>query len=180
MHNRHPSSGTALQHRQRCGFARSDAGSGVASLEDSGCALIMRFHTLTPISGPYASTVRGIPGGGLPWAVAAGSGSLSHDGHLIVRIRGLVLSSDPSVPVSLRGKNPFPAFRAVVSCLSTGPDGTATVTNVSTGDFGASPDGNSDIEARVSLPRPCTAPILLVTGPSGAGNWFAVTRDPAG
>lgn len=151
---------------------------GVALLEDSHCTLIMKFDTLTTVAGPYANSanaVRGIAGGGLPWVMEAGSGSLSRDGHLLVRIRGLVLSSHPSVPASLRGKNPFPAFRAVVSCLSIGPDGTAAITNVSTGDFEASPLGNSDIDARVSLPQPCIAPIVLVTGPSGAERWFAVT-----
>jgi hypothetical protein len=151
---------------------------GVAVLEDSDCSLIMRFDTLTPVAGPYATSanaVRGIAGGGLPWVVEAGSGSLSRDGHLLVRIRGLVVASDPSVPVSLRGTNPFPAFRAVVSCLSIGTDGAAAITNVSTGDFEANPDGNADIDARVSLPQPCIAPIVLVTGPSGAESWFAVT-----
>lgn len=150
---------------------------GIAASEDSGRALIMTFDTLTPVSGPYASSanaVRGIPGGSLPWVLGVGSGSLSRDGHLLVRIRGLVLASDPSVPAALRGTNPFPAFRAVVSCLSIGPDG-AAIANVSTGDFEASPSGNSDIDARVSLPRPCIAPIVLVTGPSGAESWFAVT-----
>jgi hypothetical protein len=149
-----------------------------ASSEDSGCDLIMKFDTLTPAAGPpanSASAVRGIAGGGLPWALEAGSGSISRDGHLLVRIRGLVLARHPSVPVSLRGTNPFPAFRAVVSCLSIGPDGTAAIANVSTGDFEASSHGNSDIDARVSLPQPCTAPIVLVTGPSGAESWFAVT-----
>jgi hypothetical protein len=147
-------------------------------MEDANRALIMKFGTLTPSAGPYAGSpdaVRGIAGGRLPWAVEAGSGSLSLDDHLLVRIRGLVLASDPSVPKALRGTNPFPAFRAVVSCLSSDPDGTATIRNVSTGDFEASSSGNSDIDARLSLPRPCIAPILLVTGPSGVDRWLAVT-----
>lgn len=151
---------------------------GVALLEDSHRTLIMKFDTLTTVAGPYASSanaVRGIAGGGLPWVVEAGSGSLSRDGHLLMRIRGLVLASHPSVPATLRGKNPFPAFRAVVSCLSIGADGTAAVANVSTGDFEANSCGDADIDARVSLPQPCIAPIVLVTGPSGAERWFAVT-----
>jgi hypothetical protein len=138
----------------------------------------MKFDTLTPVAGPYAGSanaVRGIARCGLPWVVEAGSGSLSLDDHLLVRIRGLVLASASSVPQALRGTNPFPAFRVVVSCLSLGPDGTATIRNVSTGDFEADSRGNSDINARLSLPRPCIAPILLVTGPSGVGRWLAVT-----
>jgi hypothetical protein len=151
---------------------------GDAISEDWGSSLIMTFDTMTPVAGPYAgavNAVRGIAGAGLPWVLAGGSGSLSRDGHLLVRIRGLVLASHPSVPVSLRGTNPFPSFRAVVSCLSVGPDGTVAIANVGTGEFEASSSGNSDIDARVSLPQPCTAPILLVLGPSGAEHWLAVT-----
>ena len=147
-------------------------------MEDQDRALIMKFDTLTTVAGPYAgsgSAIRGIAGGRLPWVVETGSGSLTLDGHLIVRIRGLVLADDPPVPRSLRGTNPFPAFRVVVSCLSVGPDGTAAVSNVSTGDFDADSSGNSDIEARLSPPRPCVAPILLVTGPTGVEHWLAVT-----
>ena len=55
-------------------------------MDDSGYALIMKFDTLTPAAGSDA--VRGIAGGGLPWVVTAGSGSLSRDDHLLVRIRG--------------------------------------------------------------------------------------------
>ncbi|HEY7142835.1 MAG TPA: hypothetical protein VH637_01185 [Streptosporangiaceae bacterium] len=137
----------------------------------------MTFSTLTPVTGPHANpaAVRGIPGGVLPWRIASGSGSLSRDGHLRVLIRGLVLASDPPVPASLRGTNPFPAFRAVLSCLSTGQDGAAAVANVSTGDFEASTAGDCEIDARVSIPHPCLAPIVLVTGPAGAENWVAVT-----
>lgn len=156
------------------------AGPGGASSEDPCCDLVMKFDTLTPTAGPSANganTVRGIAGGGLPWVLEAGSGSLSHDGHLVVRIRGLVLASDLLVPASLRGTNPFPAFQVVVSCLSIGPLGTAVITNVSTGDFEANSGGNSDIDARVNLPKPSTAPIVLVTGPGGAQSWFAVTGE---
>lgn len=150
---------------------------GVTYVEDADYALIMEFDTLTPVAsrpaGP-ARAVRGIAGGGLPWVVADGSGSLSHDHHLLVRIRGLVLASVPPVPPALRGTNPFPAFRVVVSCLGTGPDGTTAVRNVSTGDFKADSRGNSDIDARLSLPRPCVEPILLVTGPTGVEFCLAV------
>jgi len=158
------------------------AAPGSTCTGDSGCDLIMKFDTLTPATGGHANSdnlVRGIAAGALPWVIKSGSGSLSRYGHLVVRVRGLVLASNPSVPASLRGVNPFPAFRAVVSWLSIGSDGAAAVTNVSTGDFEANSCGNSDIEARVSLPQPCAAPIVLVTGPPGAEFWFAVTGDEA-
>ena len=74
---------------------------------------------------------------------------------------------------ALQGTNPIPDFRAIVSCQSIGADGTATVANVSTAPFPASPTGNADINATVSLPSPCIAPIVFVTSPGGA--WFAAT-----
>jgi len=35
--------------------------------------------------------------------------------------------------------------------------------------------GDSTINAQVSLPQPCIAPIVFVTGPTGTDVWFAVT-----
>jgi hypothetical protein len=145
---------------------------------DPGSGTILKFDTMTPVSGPYAgpaSPVRLIPGGGLPWVLTAGTGSLSRDGHLLVRVCGLVLASHHSVPAALRGTNPFPAFRASVSCQCIDASGRATVASISTGDFMADASGDSQIEARVILPRPCIAPIVFVTGPSGVEGWLAVT-----
>jgi hypothetical protein len=156
---------------------------GVAASVDLDPAMVLAFGRMTPVHGQYvgpANPVRGIPGAGLPWVLSAGSGSLDRDGHLLVRVRGLVLASQPDVPPALRGTNPFPAFRAVVSCQGIGPGDTATVTNVSTGDFETSTSGDLEIDARVSLPRPCIAPVVFITGPSGVGLWFAVTAGPLG
>lgn len=151
---------------------------GVAAAADPGPATVLKFDTMTPVTGPYVGTanpVRGVPGGGLPWVLTAGTGSLKGNGHLLVRVRGLVLASQAPVPPALQGTNPFPDFRAVVSCQSIGAGNTAAVTNVFTGDFKASSTGNSRIDARISLPKPCIAPIVFVTGPTGVGVWFAVT-----
>ncbi len=92
-----------------------------------------------------------------------------------MKVRGLVLADQPSVPAALRGTNPFPDFRAIVSCQSIGADGSAAITNISTDNFSADAAGNSNIDAMVSLPQPCIAPIIFVTGPAGVGVWFAVT-----
>ncbi len=137
---------------------------------------ILKFTTMTPVTGPYvgtASPIRMVPGGGFPWMITAGTGSLHSDGHLLVHVRGLVLADQPSVPAGLQGTNPIPRFRAIVSCQSISAGGTATVSNVSTAQFPASSKGNADINATVSLPRPCIAPIVFVTSPGGA--WFAAT-----
>jgi hypothetical protein len=143
-----------------------------------GPATVLQFSTMTPVTGPYVGTanpVRGVAGGGLPWVLTAGSGSLKRDGHLLVQVRGLVLARQAPVPPALQGTNPFPAFRALVSCQSIGAGNTAAITNISTGDFKADTAGDSTINATVSLPRPCIAPIVFVTGPTGTDVWFAVT-----
>jgi hypothetical protein len=119
-----------------------------------------------------ANPLRGVPGGGLPWIIASTRGSLQADGHLVVRVRGLVLADQPPVPAALQGTNPIPDFQAIVSCQSIGASNSASIANVITGAFTASRDGNSKIHARVSLPRPCIAPIVFVTGP---GIWLAAT-----
>jgi hypothetical protein len=151
---------------------------GGAFAEDPGLAKILTFDLMTPVAGPYigsANAIRGIPGGGLPWMLRSSNGSLSREGRLRVRVRGLVLASKPAVPENLRGTNPFPAFRAIVSCLTTATGDNAALTNISTGEFEASAAGDWSIDARVSLPEPCIAPIVLVIGPSGVESWLAVT-----
>ena len=87
-------------------------------------------------------------------------------------MRGLVLADQPPVPAALQGTNPIPDFQAIVSCQSIGASNSASIANVITGAFTASRDGNSKIHARVSLPRPCIALIVFVTGP---GIWLAAT-----
>jgi hypothetical protein len=136
---------------------------------------ILRFDVMAPVTGPYVGTsnpIRMVPGGGLPWMITSGTGSLSRDGRLQVHVRGLVLADNPAVPANLRGTNPIPDFEAIVSCQSiTG--GNATITNVTTAQFPASTRGNATIRARVKLPRPCIAPVVFVASPAGA--WFAAT-----
>ena len=71
------------------------------------------------------------------------------------------------------GANPSPTFRGVVSSLSSNAAGEPTTVNVATDPVPATMTGNAEIEAKVTLPSPCFAPIVFVT--SGGGNWFAVT-----
>src|SRR5260370_39245456 len=120
-------------------------------------ATILRFDTMSPVTGPYvgaANPLRGIPGGGLPWIITAGKGSLKSNGDLFITVRGLVLADQAPVPVSLRGINPVPQFHAVVSCQSIGASDSAVVANVTTAAFAADSAGNSRINADVSLPHP--------------------------
>jgi hypothetical protein len=132
-----------------------------------GPANVLKADTLAGVTGPYvgsANPIRGVNGGGIPWDIAEGKAVLSADGHLEVKVEGLVLATT--------GTNPVTTFRGLVSC-QTIVDGAAAVVNVPTDAFRASPAGDSKIEAMVTLPSPCFAPIVFVTSPGGA--WFAVT-----
>jgi hypothetical protein len=130
---------------------------------------VLEFETMAPVSGAFVGTtlIRGVPGGGAPWVISAGQGSVDTDGNLEVQVTGLVLA--PSVPAPFGGTNPVPNFKGIVSCLNS--DGTTT--NVSTGAFPASSNGNAEIQAKVDLPNPCFAPIIFVA--ASFGPWFAVT-----
>jgi hypothetical protein len=136
---------------------------------------VLEFNTMVAVSGPFvgaANPIRGIKGGGLPWQLAGASGRLGSNGRLDVEVHGLVLLNSAPVPPALQGTNPIPSFRAIVSCLAI-TAGTPTITNVATGPFPATATGDSQIEATVSLPSPCVAPIIFV-GPSPT-TWFAAT-----
>jgi hypothetical protein len=95
------------------------------------------------------------------------------EGRIEVKVRGLVLADDPTVPAARRLTNPIPNFRAVVSCLTVDASGGAATVNVTTGDFPATTTGDAEIEAAIELPSPCIAPVVFVTSPGG--SWFAVT-----
>jgi hypothetical protein len=136
---------------------------------------ILKFDVMAPVTGPYVGTgnpIRMVSGGGLPWMITAATGFLTRDGRVQIHVRGLVLADSPAVPVGLRGINPIADFEAIVSCQSIS-GGMATVINVTTGQFPASMRGNADVRARVTLPRPCIAPIVFVAAPTGV--WFAAT-----
>jgi hypothetical protein len=130
-------------------------------------ATVLKAEALAGVTGPYvgsANPIRGVNGGGVPWDIAEGKAVLSADGHLVVKVEGLVLTAT--------GTNPVTTFRGLVSC-QTIIDGAAAVANVSTDAFPATTTGDSKIEATVTLPTPCFAPIVFVTSPGG--SWFAVT-----
>ena len=129
----------------------------------------LRFDTMTPVVRPFtggANPIRGVNGGGVPWALAEAKGELSVDGRLRIDVEGLVVASS--------GVNPAVAFRAIVSCLTTADGLTVTTTNVTTDQFPATTTGNAEIEAVVTLPSPCIAPIVFVTNANGT-SWFAAT-----
>jgi hypothetical protein len=129
---------------------------------------ILSFRDMAGVSGPFrgpTNAIRGIPGGGANWILDEGRGELRRDGRLRIRVRGLVLEST--------GANPSATFKGAVSCQTIDANGAPAVTNVFTEEFPASTTGDSDIDAVVTLPPRCFAPIIFVT--NAAGRWFAVT-----
>lgn len=136
---------------------------------------ILQFDTMVGIPASLTGAksqvpLRGINGGGIPWMLTEASGQLRANGHLEIEVEGLVLAAGPNA-----GINPIASFRGLVSCVNA--DG--TFTNILTDPFpattgpAASGGGNSTIEADLSLPSPCIAPIIFVTSPGG--SWFAAT-----
>jgi hypothetical protein len=134
---------------------------------------ILEFDTMVGV--PPALTgatnpIRGINGGGIPWTIGSARGELTVSGHLEIRVSGLVFADGPNI-----GTNTVTSFRAIVSCL----DSSGATVNVATGSFPAttgpasSGGGNANIEADLSLPSPCLAPLVFVTSPGL--SWFAST-----
>ena len=138
---------------------------------------ILEFNIMVGVPRPYTgatNAIRGVPGGGRPWVIDFAEGELKVSGKLEVKVRGLVI--DPNEPIAAAGTNPAGDFKAIVSCLSKDAvTGAAITSNVETSTFPTDTAGNADIEATVTLPQPCIAPIIFVT--SAGGSWFAATGN---
>jgi hypothetical protein len=134
---------------------------------------ILAFDTMVGVPQAFTSNaqpqlnIRGIIGGGLPWVIGRGTGGLSADGDLNVKVRGLVLAGTLA--------NPVATFAATVSCLAA--DGTTvnvrTAAVPATLGLASAGGGNATIKADLMLPHPCIAPIVFVT--NSGGSWFAST-----
>ncbi len=136
---------------------------------------ISEAKVLAPVQEPYtgaANAIRGVPGGGLPWEITRGKIELSSSGRLEAKIKGLVLARRAPVPVERQGVNPAAQFKAIVSCQGT-VAGAAAVVNVESPLVAATATGDAEIEAKLTLPSPCYAPIVFVA--SATGSWFAVS-----
>jgi hypothetical protein len=137
---------------------------------------ILAFRTMYGVDGPFvgdANPIRDVPGDELPWVIRKAVGKLNTNGRLKILVRGLVFPDDPSVPPELRGINDEEQFRGLVSCLTEADGGVKTV-NVTTEGFPATKSGDSFIKAKIELPNPCVAPIIMVLAGS-EDKWFAVT-----
>jgi len=138
---------------------------------------IMNFSTMYGVDGPFIgekNAIRGVVGDELPWTIDGFVfGELDTRGNLRILVHGLVFADDPSVPPDLIGTNDEAEFRGLVSCLTEVGD-TVETQNVITDGFRANTDGDSFIHARIELPNPCVAPIVMILAGS-EDKWFAVT-----
>jgi hypothetical protein len=153
--------------------------SAAAGADQMHRATVLEFETMVGVDGPFLgpiNPIRGINGGGLPWILEEGEGSLRADGKLTIKVRGLIIPD--TAPSAVAGTNPAPFFLAAVSCMTTDAEMNIMVKNVFTTQeetrmLGDPKKGNANIRAMVTLPQPCIAPIIFVTSPGQA--WFAVT-----
>ena len=107
---------------------------------------------------------RGIPGGGLPWAISSGTGAVDHQGNLEVQVSGLI------IPILTPPRNPLTSFSAAVSCLTPGGE----VTNVVTDPVPTGLSGDARFDTKVALPHPCKSPEVFVGFTrNGTFIWFA-------
>ena len=155
---------------------RSGLRPGTEGMSDEGGKTLVAFNSMYGVDGPFlgsAFAVRGTEGDELPWEVREARGRLDTDGHLTIRIKGLVFKDEEGVPEGLRGINDESEFRAEVSCVTEEGSSVKTV-NVVTDGFPATRSGDALIRTTVRLPNPCVEPLVLVLAGS-EDKWFAVT-----
>lgn len=123
-----------------------------------------------------STTVGGVTSGGAPWVVASGEASVSASGKIEVEVRGLLLG--PGAPANLVGTTgPVQMVAASLVC-----GGSGGVVAASTDGVPLSTTGKAEIEAKLTVPATCMAPVVLVrvwvnTNPTGSqlGPFIAVT-----
>ncbi len=100
--------------------------------------------------------VGGVPSGGAPWTIDTGRASLSPNGKLNVEVRGLVLTT--GAPPNLVGTTG--SVQMVAASLVCGGSGGTVAASTDGVPIGTT--GDADIDANLSLPATCMAPVVLV------------------
>ena len=121
------------------------------------------------------ATVGGVNSGGVPWTVTEGKATLSGSGKLNIEVQGLLIIAGPGVPANLVGTT-GPVQMVAGSLVCGGSGGTVVAT---TGGVPLSGAGNAEIEASITLPSSCMAPVVLVrfvnAQTAQAGPFIALT-----
>jgi hypothetical protein len=158
------------------GLFASSVPAGVTAKE----AKILEFQTMVGVPAGLTGNlhpIHGLNGAGRPWVIGAAKGELTASGKLELRFDGLVFDpTDPGViAAGLANRNTVANMKAVVACF-TKEGGLVQVSSpvfpVTTG-FVNEGGGSGKIEAQLSLPQPCIAPVVFITSQTGA--WFATT-----
>ena len=125
------------------------AAAGPATAGDDGDGILLRSGVAgsTPLNAGGVALF-GVNPGGRPWVAAAESRiTVTRDGELVAKVRGLVIPGNTP-------PNPVPALAASLVC--NGVDGALTAT------VPFSTDGDADIRASVEVPATCVAPVVLL------------------
>jgi len=94
-------------------------------------------------------TVAGVASGGAPWVVTSATISISADGNVRSRIKGLIIPGT--------GVGPVTGVAASLVCGGSG--GTVAATTAS---FPLTSGGNAKISDTIILPSSCVAPVVLI------------------
>jgi hypothetical protein len=133
------------------------------SSRDNGNGEALVRSGLAP-SVPTDPPFHGIAAAGAPWVLSDSSVRLKASGELDIRIDGLILPS-------LATAGPVTTVSASLLC---GADAQAGPT-ATTGSFPLSREGDARIEATLSLPTTCLAPIFVIHPNGGTGRYIAVS-----
>jgi hypothetical protein len=140
-------------------FALSASGSS----RDNGKGEALVRSGLAP-SVPADPPFHGITAAGAPWVLSDSSVRLKASGELDISIDGLILPS-------LGTAGPVKTVSASLLC---GADASAGPT-ATTGTFPLSQAGDARIEATLSLPATCLAPIFVIHPNGGTTRYIAVS-----
>lgn len=102
-----------------------------------------------------ATTIGGVVSGGLPWVVQSSEASLSAGGRLQVEVKGLLLA--PSAGALAGTVGPVQMVAASLVC-----GGSGGMVAASTGGVMLTAGGNAEMQATITAPTVCMAPVILV------------------
>jgi hypothetical protein len=119
------------------------------------------------------TAIGGVNSCGKIWNIKSGEAKLDAGGSLDIKVKGLVLN-DPTLPADVNGT--ADGVKQVVGSVVCSGGGSAAVA-AETGRFPLSTKGEAHIKAKVSLPKGCVAPVVLVREiwEDKIGGWLAAS-----
>jgi hypothetical protein len=145
------------------GLALADDGKGKHGRDDDRNGSTLLRSTLAP-SVPTDPTFHGVAAAGAPWVLGRGSVRLRSDGELELEVRGLVLTATGNAG----------GVTTITASLFCGADSTTTAA-ATTAAVPLSQAGDAEIDAKVTLPTTCLAPIVFVHPNGAAARYIAVS-----